>query len=327
MNKLGKLKIVFLLALIFSPFFSFAQLRVGDVVLTISPENPKEGEQITATLTSYATNLNVAYISWLTNDSLVTEGVGKKIFYFNAGDLNTDINLTARINTTEGDTILKTITISPTEIDLLWEATDSYVPPFYKGKALIAQEGTYKVVAIPNVYSLGGKINPLNLSYTWVRDGTVSQNYSGWGKNYYIFKNSYLEKENEIEVSAVDILGKVKPVGKTTLETFTPKVIFYKKNPEFGLDLSKGIQNNYNLDKEGETLVAVPYFFSPKNLNKDELKFEWTIDEDRISTPTNKNEISLKGEEGNSGTSVIKLLIKNTKTLFQELETSINVNF
>lgn len=326
-KNLEKLKIVLILVLVLYPFSSFAQIRAGDIVLSISPENPKENEQITATLTSYATNLNISYISWLTNDSLITEGVGKRTFVFNAGELNTDITLTARINTTAGDSIIKNITITPTEIDLLWEATDSYVPPFYKGKTLVASEGSYKVVAIPNVYSLGQKLNSKNLSYTWKRDGSVAQSYSGWGKDYFIFKNTYLEKENKIEVSAIDILGKVKPVGETVLTTYNPKIVFYKKDPEFGIDLKNGILNTYELGEGSTTLVATPYFFSPKNIKTNDLKFEWSIDDEKISTPENKNEINLRGEEGENGTSVIKLLINNTKTLFQELETSINVNF
>lgn len=327
MQKLRKFKIIFLLVLALLPFSSFAQLRGGDIVLSLSPENPIEGEQITATLTSYATNINLAYISWLTNDTLISEGVGKKIFIFNAGELNTDITLTARINTTAGDSIIKTFTITPTEIDLLWEAIDSYVPPFYKGKALMAPEGTYKIIAIPNVYSLGNKLNSKNLSYTWKRDGSVAQSYSGFGKDYYIFKNSYLDKENEIEVEAIDILGKVRPKGQITLSTYEPKIIFYQKDPEFGVNLKNAITNTYELGDGNTTLVATPYFFSPKNIKDEVLKFEWSIDNEKISTPENKNEINIRGEEGQNGTSIIKLLINNTRTLFQELETTINVNF
>lgn len=327
MQKLVKFKIILLLAFVFFPFFSFAQLRAGEVVLTLSPDNPAAGELVTATLNSYSTNLNVAYISWLTNDSLITEGVGKKTFVFNAGELNSDITVTARISTTQGDSITKSITITPTEIDLLWEATDSYVPPFYKGKALSAPEGTYKIVAVPNVYSLGQKIDSKNLSYTWERDGNVAQSYSGWGKDYYIFKNSYLDKESEITVKATDILGKVSPEGSTTLITYDPKVVFYKKVIELGPDYKKAIQNTYNLGAGSETLIATPYFFSPKNIKQEDLKFDWSIDDEKISTPTNKNEISLRAGEGEHGTSIIKLLVNNTKTLFQELETTINVNF
>lgn len=327
MSKAKKLKFILVFVLLFFPFFSFAQLRGGDVVLTISPENPKAGEQVTATLTSYATNLNVSFISWLTNDELITEGVGKRFFSFNVGDLNTDLVLSARINTTSGDSILKTLTITPTEVDLLWEAVDSYVPPFYKGKALPLQEATIKVVAIPNVYTLGSKVNPQNLSYTWRRDGSVAQESSGWGKNYYIFKNSYLEKENEVEVEATDILSKVKPFGVTTLKIYQPKIVFYKKEADFGLDLKRAVIDNYDLPKEGATLVAVPYFFSPKNTNKEDLKVEWEIDGEKISSPAIKNELSLRGEEGGSGTSAVRVLFNNTKTLFQELEANLNVNF
>jgi len=43
----------------------------------------------------------------------------------------------------------KEIVIEPAQLDILWESTDSYVPPFYEGKALPSIESTIKVVALP----------------------------------------------------------------------------------------------------------------------------------------------------------------------------------
>ncbi|KKR79731.1 MAG: hypothetical protein UU24_C0003G0021 [Candidatus Nomurabacteria bacterium GW2011_GWA2_40_9] len=306
----------------------FAQVQNTDISIDISPAFPTANENVTVRLNTYVIDLSRANITWLINDQEVATGIGKKVFSFTMGGIGESTTVTARIDTVDGQSLVKSITVIGTNVDMLWEAVDSYAPPFYKGKTLVAREGTFKVVALPSIQSKTGYINPNNLSYTWERDNKGAPNASGWGKSAFSFKQSYLDKVSTVEVKVGDIFGSVNTSGKILLQGTQPKILFYEKDPLLGMQMQRSLNSSgFQVAKEGSTLVAVPYFFSPKDLNSANLKWEWFTGGTPISTPTVKNELSVKGVEGKSGTSRIKLIINNTKTLFQTAEKEINANF
>lgn len=318
--------LILIIVMTFS-FFAFsanAQVRNTDISIYISPEYPKPNESVTATLDSNTVDLNKAYISWLLDGQERLAGIGKKTFSFNSGNLNSNTLVEARIETVNAQHISKILNINPLELDMLWEAYDSYVPPFYKGKALATQEGRYKIVVMQN---LGTSINPNNLSYIWKKDGMGQPDSSGWGKNSYIFKKSFLDQDNEIQVLISGIVGGTNTSGKINLGTSNPKIIFYKKDLSQGTNWEKAITGDFSISSSGETFVAEPYFFSPKDINSNELTFDWFINGERVSTPNPKNILSVGTSGGQSGNAKIELQVKNKNTLFQELTKELNVNF
>lgn len=321
--------LILILIVIFTLFGSFAhaQVRDTDIVLNISPEFPNPNQSVTAMVSSYATNLDKAHISWLINNQETNKGVGKKIFYFTVGNLGSPLKLTAVINTVDGQSIQKTITITPTDVDILWEAYDSYTPPFYKGKALAPSQGAFKVVAMPNLINQTGKVNMDNLSYVWTKDYDTQPDSSGWGKSYFIFQNSYLDKENVVGVKVSDISGSANASGTIRLQTTKPKAIFYENDPLLGVRWEKALSDGLIINSDGKTLIAEPYFFSPKNINSSELTFDWFLNGEQIQTPIPKNILSIKPEAGQSGSAIVKIVINNINTLFQSVEKQIRVEF
>lgn len=303
-----------------------AQVQDTDIALIISPQYPSPNQNATATLSSHVLNLDKANITWIIDNQELNRGIGMKSFKFKTGNMYASTNISATIDTIEGQSISKNITIIPAGVDLLYEAYDSYVPPFYKGKSLVPKQGTFKVVAMPNLTNQGLKVNPANLSYVWVKDDTIMNSPSGWGKNYFIFQTSYLDKENNIEVKVSDITGGLNASKALKLKTASPKVIFYRIDPLLGKDTNKALNSDFILNKEGETIVAEPYFFSPKDLSANEYTFDWYLGGEKIETPDSKNMISIK-PEGEQGQSAIRLVVSNIKTLFQKAEKKINVGF
>lgn len=304
----------------------YAQIQDTDIILNINPVYPTPNQSVKATLSSYAANLDKANISWSINGKEMLTGIGKKTFSFTMGDIDSSF-LEARINTLDGGNVLKTITLTPTEIDMLWEAPDSYTPPFYRGKALVPSQGTFKVVAIPNLMTSSGKSNASNLSYTWTKDDNGQPNASGWGKSYFTFKNSYLDVNNIVEVAVSDITGSANTSGKITLQTTKPKIIFYRKDLSLGTQWEKSLNNGISITKKGEVLVVEPYFFAPKNISSSDLIFNWFFNGKKTQTPDPKNILSIKPEGNQSGRAKIKVSINNAQTLFQKLEKEIEINF
>ena len=320
---------IVVLALFFGvsvPLVSQAQVQEGDIVMNTSPSYPKPGETVTVSLSTFSLDLDKAYIIWSLNGEQRADGIGKSNFSFQMDSLGSQITLSADIDTVSGQTITKTILLSATELDLLWEAVDAYTPPFYKGKTLVTKEGQYKVVAVPSILQTTGKISPNNLTYTWRKDGKGQVSASGFGKSSFTFKNSYLDSQHEIEVSVSDIEGRTSTGGFINLIPVTsPSIYFYEKHPILGLQMQKTLDVGFLVPEEGSTIVAAPYFFSPKNI--DDLSFRWVVGDSPVATPQIKNELAVKGPEGESGSTVIDIVIENTKSLFQNAQKSLNVAF
>lgn len=308
-------------------FTAHAQVRDTDISLDISPQYPAPDQSVTATLSSFSTDLDKANISWSLNGQEKSVDVGKKSLSFEMGTVGQSTTIQARIDTVDGQSLIKNIVVTPAEVDMLWQGDDAYTPPFYKGKTLVPEEGTFKVVAMPNLVTSYGRVDPENLSYAWIQDENNQPDASGWGKNYFTFKNSYLDKDNVVTVTASDISGTTSAQGTITLNTVSPEILFYRNDPKLGTDYSTTIADGYNLNNNGETFVVEPYFFEPKDITSPDLSFNWSINDTDTDTPTPKNILSIKPNPGQSGTAKIAVTITNTATLFQTLEKDITVNF
>ena len=322
MQKGVKITILFsIFVYMFFAFSVYAQVQSANIVLNISPKYPKANENITASVATFSTDLNKAKIAWKLNGQIAIEAVGKKDFSFTTADTGLQTVLEVEIQTSDGSFVTKRIIITPSDIDMLWEAPDSYVPPFYKGKALNTSEGTIKVIALTNSRDSAG------LSYNWKLDDINKPDSSGYKKNYYIFKNSFLDRNNTVEVTTSSLGGKNTGQGKIIINPVKPKIVFYQKDLTFGTKYEKAIDNNFAMSPTGEIFVVEPYFFSPKNLNSSDLEIKWYLGGSLINTPDTKNEIGLAPEEGQTGGSSIKVVINNIKKMFLNAEKQINVNF
>ncbi len=311
----------FVLICMFFAFKTNAQVQSGDIVLGINPQYPKTNEEVTASVSTFTTDLNSANISWILNGETALAGIGKKTFSFNIGTSGFQTNLEVKIETITGSTISKKLTISSSDVDLLWEAYNSYVPPFYRGKALMPIEGTMKVVAIPSSENLTG------FNYKWKQDDKSKSSSSGYEKNYYIYRNSFLEDRNTVEVTVSDLLGNGIGINKISINPILPKIIFYRKDQNLGVQWENSINDGFVVNPNGDTIVAVPYFFSSTDLSSSDLAFSWSLNGENTLIPNQKNILSIKPLNNESGSTLIKVVINNTKILFQSLEKTINVNF
>jgi hypothetical protein len=149
---------------------------------------------------------------------------------------------------------------------LLWEATDSYVPPFYRGKALPTPDSQVKVVAMPEIREGSGYVSPQNMTYKWKKDYTNNVDGSGYGKNSFIFINDYLDNSNNISVEASTISQSNSSSANIDIGMTEPKILFYKNDNALGTIWSKTLTDTYKMEGNSEIVEAIPYFISPKEL-------------------------------------------------------------
>ena len=316
-------------ALIISLFLLPAMtLAVSPSAINVSvyPPNPAPYENVTITLSSYAANLDAVNIQWLVGGKTTSSGIGKKTFQVTVGAAGTETRVIAKIMLPDGE-IDKNIILRPATLALFYEATDSYVPPFYRGKALPTEGSEIKIVALPEIRVGSSITNPKNLTYQWKRGYQNLTQGSGYGKNFLVYASDYLDSVSEISVVASTIDGKYSSGGSINIGSYDPAISFYRKDPALGVLWERALSSPYRISGE-ETLVAEPYYISPGDIRRPELVFKWFINNFQIPTQIfTKNILPVRAEAGASGTSNVRLEIENTDKIYSTASGEINIQF
>jgi len=314
----------FVLGIIIMPYISSAETQIeiqeGEINIETSPNNPQPYEDVTINLSSYATDLNKAIITWQSESKTVLSGIGKTSYSFKTKGPNTSTVFNINITPVgEMSTISKTVVISPSEIEILWESVDGYTPPFYKGRSLPVSGGFIKAVAIPNTNTI--RSGNGSITYTWKNAGNTNLDVSGYNKNSYIFKNDMFNDKNEITVIASSVSGNYGAENTIEIPVYEPKIIFYKKSPLEGILYNNAYNKEATMTEDEITLVAEPYFMSLKGNN---FSYLWKINNELINTPSKKTELTIK-PTSRGGYATINLVMENLNDLFQKASNTLKL--
>ncbi len=316
---------IFITTFTVAPSLALA-ISASDISVNIGPQNPNPNESTTITLSSFAANLDSVLITWSVDGSVASAGIGKKSFSLQAGSAGSQKRVTVKISMPDGE-INKTITIRPSVMTLLWEATDSYIPPFYKGKALLSEGSEVKIVAMPEVKVGTTMANPKNMTYSWKKDFNPDQQASGYAKNFYIYTTDFLENSSTVSVVAQTIDQKFASESSITTSSINPKITFYRRDFSLGTLWDQALSNGHQIMGD-DTIIAVPYYISPKEIRTPSLVFRWYINESPVKAKSYfKNIMPLKVEDGMSGKAELRLDIENTEKIYQTASHKIDVQF
>ena len=317
----------FLAIIILGTFLLFkAEVAFANILVNMTPENPAPGESVEITLKSYTYNLDSVLISWSLNDKKISSGIGQKSFSLKAPNDGEETSVIATASLPDG-AAEKKIIIRPAAMVLLWQAQDSWTPPFYKGKALPSPDSLVKVIALPEIGSGSNKVNPKNMTYFWKKDYNNSQDASGYGKNSFSFVNDYLEDSNNISVTASTVDQKYSSAASVDIGMTNPKIIFYKNDARLGTIWELALPDGHKI-LGNEVVEAAPYFISPSNLRIPTLTWDWFVNNQSVNPPIyRKNTMPLRTQTGISGTSRIKLEINNIDKIFISATKEISVSF
>lgn len=325
-----KLKLLLLIAafisfgIISAPRESFAQST--NILINMLPPYPAPYEDATITLNSYVYNLDSVLISWSIDGKNTASGIGKKSFSVTAPAAGKQTEVKATIYLPNGMTETK-LTIQPSLMILLWQANDSFVPPFYKGKALPSPDSEVKVVAMPEIRTSSGLVDSKNMVYAWKKDFTNNVDGSGYGKNFFLYINDYLDDLNDISVTASTTDQAYFNQASITVGTAEPKILFYKNDSALGTIWEKTLADTHKIQGP-EVIEAAPYFISPKEIRTPSLVWNWFINGDIINlTSFNKSLMPLQVAEGAHGSSKLRLEIGNKYKIFQSVNKEINIEF
>ena len=329
-------KKIFLLSLLIAFFsigvgFSSAQIPgIGEIIsFKVSPESPRPNQIITISIDSFSIDLDRAdQITWLVDGEVTARGAGVKQVQFEAGKLGSRSTVDVTVRGTQIGTISESVTIAPTEVDLLWEA-DSYTPPFYKGKALPSSDADITIVAIPQfVTTSGRKLDSDDLIFTWKKDGKVLGNDSGRGQNILKIKGPKIFNNSRIQVEVSSVGSSLQGNSEVSMLSVSPQIIFYENDIILGMRYEKAIESTAELLDEEMTITAHPYFFSSNKRVNSNLDYTWKVNNSSVSSsPDDESSIVLRQVGEGEGTARVSLELQNLDKILQSARSNFSILF
>jgi hypothetical protein len=331
LNRFIKILTISVVGIVFLPIISLAQTTNTSHALTnelgvnVLPTYPKPNDTVSINLTLYTDDLNSANINWYKDGKEVLSGKGETTYSFKTGPAGTENKITIDVSLLSGASFSKTLTLNPVSVDLVWEA-NSYVPPFYKGKALHPRQGSLKLVAIPEFIKNGKRISSANLIYQWSNGLDVYQSQSGYGKNVVTIDGSLLGKEEKIKVSVTDPITNLVAQGSINITPVDPEIIFYENDPYYGNIFDSAVTGAYSLKTDEVQILAAPFYFTKES--GDALTYLWQLNGQTISNLAGSlTAVFRRPEDKTTGTSNVSLQIDNANKILQQANNNLMISF
>lgn len=292
--------------------------------IEVSPRYPGPNASVQVTAESSYLNLPQSDITWYVNGAQVAEGTGATSVTVQLGGLGkeTDVNVTA--DGIDGSASAQAALI-PNRIDLLWES-DSYTPPFYRGRALPSAGTSLRLQAIAHFARADGTEIPASqISYTWKRDGEVIGNISGLGDSSVTIDAALLHSSEVISVDAISQDGTQSGEAGATIPSTKPVLTLYEDHPVFGILYGNALTDQASVSESEMAFAAVPYFASAQNANDPLFEYDWQVNDQGIaSDPKNPSEITVNAQNSN-GLALITLDLTHAKNIFLDISGVWNV--
>ena len=302
----------------------------GSLVATVKPKEPGADEIVKVNLNGYGYELDSSLVVWYVNNKEVERGIGLKSYTFKTGSLGETTIVTIAVKTRAGRVIAKKLVFTSADVDILWEA-DTYTPYFYPGASLATSGSNIEVVAIPQILDSKGNLIPSSrLIFTWRKDYKNLVNESGYGKDSLSFRAGVSPSDHNLEVTVTSPNSVITANKKVTIPIGNPEVVVYPYKPLTGIDSSHAILSSYLPTESDISLKAEPYYFPTGEVTRDNLVFNWTINNDKnITSIADKGLLNLTLDKNREGIANINLNVfpllnnnqqarENFKILFED---------
>lgn len=258
--------------------FANAQALPAPVSLVASPSTPSPGEQVTVAAVTPSFDRLTAHFAWVVDGRARPDlsGTGKNTLTLTAGNVGSSQRIavsvsrrSAAVGVSGGEAVL---VIRPADLTLTFVA-ETFVPKWYKGKALPASDGVVGVIAIPEFVVDGRRIPADRLIYRWGLDDEKNA-LSGIGEQVFRVRASDLPgTSHEIKVRVEDEEGKVKKEDTFYIVPQKPRVAIYASTPLGGVEprASPAFAGGRGLFD----FVAEPFFFPV--VSRKELQWQWDV--------------------------------------------------
>lgn len=286
-----------------------AQRGPDPIRIRVTPEVPGPNASVTIELQDSTTTLGDAVITWSKDGKVALSGVARRTFTFETRGVGETTQVHVLVE--KGSAIVeREFTFRPSVVTLVWEA-DTYVPPFYKGKALASPGAQVRVFAFADVRDpRGNRIAESDLFYEWEKDGVKFADRSGIGVASFSFEASQLAPGERVSLTVRTRDGEIAGRSSLLLTYYDPLLLLYERHPLRGIRYERALSPEASFASQELTLVAEPYFFSVGERDGADLSHEWTVDGNPIEGGRGLVTLRNESEEGEA---FVTISVQNTK--------------
>ncbi len=311
------LHVVFCCCILFAGTTQLNAFNLQSSSIATSPAHPEPGKTAVASINTGAFAVIGGSISWFIDGVELTTAKDAKSISFTAPKVGGSTNISALIKNQDGQFIEIQKTVTPLRVDIIISA-DTYVPHFYKGRALPSSAGAIAAQA----FVFSETQEPVGkYSYIWKVNGeTQSQNLTRSSSRIQFSPN--FETKLPVSVEVVNTDGITVAEKAVSVPISTPEIYIYEANPLRGL-MPTALRDSY-LFLDSEVVLRAEPYFTEKNSNVIETR--WKINSKKIDVSENPYELTLQ-KQGTSGTAQISFELFNTSEFLQSEKTNLSVSY
>ncbi|MBI4121576.1 MAG: hypothetical protein HY470_01290, partial [Candidatus Ryanbacteria bacterium] len=290
-----------------------------DAQLLIDTKTLRPGTRVRAFVVTFTADPQKSTFVWYHNGARVASGKGKTFYEFTLGQLGSTETIRVVVDSNAGTSRELTKTIRPARIHFSW-FTDSYTPPWYRGKALPSPGSTIIVSAFPDLRIGTTRLDPKSLIYEWSVNDTQrprDSGESGYGKNVFTLRTQVIGARSfTIGVTVKDERERVVHTESTQIAIQSPNMLFYERDALLGTRFER-IADRALAKSGGDFLIEFEPYFLPRGIF-DTLRINWAVNGERLGNVTRDNRtLRLTTEDGGFGQQVVSATYENAENIFQ----------
>lgn len=220
-----------------------------------------------------------------------------------------------------------------TQININYQAIDSYTPPFYEGRAIPGEQAYIKAVAEVKISTLAGDLDPEKLFYAWEYNGNYLYDYSNTNSKVVYITLDQLKNVNNLKLSVYLNNRQENLLAEKNIQIYphNPIIALYRENDNPIITYANTINKKYEtyqvFTNENFNILAEPFYFSVKNPTDKSLFYAWELN-GIVGTDNSTNVFNYSAPSSNGYKSgiTLKLSNENPNKNMQEGETLINFN-
>lgn len=272
------------------------------LTVVMKPAQPRPGDTVHLTAESALIDIPTSDIVWYRGGKQLVGGEGVASVDIVAGALGSKTDIKAAVTMADGAIASAQISIIPAEVNILY-TTDSFTPPFYRGRALPSAGTVVRFLAVARLKRpTGGLVPDRDIVYTWRRDGQVLGGVSGRGRSSIEIPSPFPKSASVLSVDVRDESGTLGGSANVDVVAVKPVVRLYEDHPLFGIRYERALDTTTTISEKEMTFAAVPYFASARRAADNLLSYDWTVNDTPVQTSGGaKNELTLGGAREGTG--------------------------
>lgn len=248
---------------------------VPPFAIVATPSSPSPGESVTVEAQPSSFDGTMANFIW-TIDGVShpdISGIGRSTFTYTAGVMGSRSQISVRVLPIGANPANASLAVYVTDLVLTWTA-DTYIPKWYKGKALPIPNSTIHIAAIPTIIIDGDAIPADKLIYTWNVNG--ERKLRGAGQQALTLQEPEQSWNTPTVVLTVeDFTHRVRKEARTGVVASDPKAVIYQSLPLGGVEFRRGTSAFPAVAPSTLDLQVEPFFFN--TTSRYDLSYQWSI--------------------------------------------------